>query len=75
MVRRRSRELIGHATIGAQHAWCREEGVGRAIFTHCGSEIVRSDARAIAARIRKLGLDQGLDACVANDGLMLSLPA
>ena len=48
--------------------------MGRAIFTHCGSEIVRSDARAIAARIRKLGLDQGLDARVANDGLTLSLP-
>ena len=60
--------------MGAQLAWCREEGVGRAIFTHCGSEIVRSDARAIAARIRKLGLDQGLDARVANDGLTLSLP-
>ena len=74
MVRRRSHELIGHATIGAQLAWCREEGVGRAIFTHCGSEIVRSDARAIAARIRKLGLVQGLDARVANDGLTLSLP-
>ena len=74
MVRRRSRELIGHATIGAQLVWCREEGVGRAIFTHCGSEIVRSDARAIAARIRKLGFEQGVDARVADDGLMLPLP-
>ena len=74
MVRRRSRELIGHATIGAQLVWCRLEGVGRAIFTHCGSEIVRSDARAIAARIRKLGFEQGVDARVADDGLMLPLP-
>jgi hypothetical protein len=74
MVCRRRRELIGHATIGAQLVWCREEGVGRAIFTHCGSEIIRRDARAIVARIRKLGLDQGLDARVANDGLTLLLP-
>jgi len=74
MVRRRSRELIGHATIGAQLVWCRLEGVGRAIFTHCGSEIVRSDARVIAARIRKLGFEQGVDARVADDGLMLPLP-
>ena len=74
MVRRRGRELIGHATIGAQLVWCGEEGVSRAIFTHCGSEIVRSDARAIAARIRKLGFEQGVDARVADDGLMLPLP-
>ena len=48
--------------------------MGRAIFTHCGSKIVRSDARAIAARIRKLGFEQGVDARVADDGLMLPLP-
>jgi phosphoribosyl 1,2-cyclic phosphodiesterase len=74
MVRRRGHDLIGHATIGAQLAWCREEGVKHAIFTHCGSEIVRGDARAIKARIFKLGLGHGVDACVADDGLTLSLP-
>ena len=74
MVRRRGHDLIGHATVGAQLAWCREEGVEHAIFTHCGSEIVRSDARVIAARIYKLGLGHGVDARVADDGLTLSLP-
>lgn len=71
MVRRRGHDLIGHATVGAQLAWCGEEDVKHAIFTHCGSEIVRSDARAIEARIRKLGLEQGVEARVANDGLTL----
>jgi phosphoribosyl 1,2-cyclic phosphodiesterase len=71
MVRRRGHDLIGHVTVGAQLAWCGEEGVKRAIFTHCGSEIVRSDARGIEARIRKLGLEQGVEARVASDGLSL----
>jgi phosphoribosyl 1,2-cyclic phosphodiesterase len=43
---------IGHASIHQQLAWCAEEGVPKAIFTHCGSEIVRADGRTVAARIR-----------------------
>ena len=73
MVRRRDHNEIGHAPIATQLRWCQEEGVARAIFTHCGSEIVRSDARAVGARIRKLGLDHGVEACVADDGLTLAL--
>ena len=73
MVRRRGQALIGHAPIRAQLGWCKEEGVARAIFTHCGSEIVRSDARAIEARVRALGLEQGIDARLAHDGLSLTL--
>jgi predicted protein tyrosine phosphatase len=72
MVRRRGRDLIGHATVGAQLAWCRELGVGRAIFTHCGSEIVRSDALAIAAVIAALGQEQGIEASGACDGQRLA---
>jgi phosphoribosyl 1,2-cyclic phosphodiesterase len=74
MVRERNHEAIGHAPVFEQLAWCREEGVKYAIFTHCGSEIVRSDARVARARIRELGLKQGVDARVADDGLTLSLP-
>ena len=73
MVRRRGQALIGHAPIRVQLGWCKEEGVARAIFTHCGSEIVRSDARAIEARVRALGLEQGIDARLAHDGLSLTL--
>ena len=72
MVRRRGRDMIGHATVGAQLAWCREQGVRRAIFTHCGSEVVRSDARAIGAAIATLGQEQGVEASVAYDSQRLA---
>ena|GEM_PF-139229 len=72
MVRVRGRVSIGHAPISAQLGWCQTEGVARAIFTHCGSGIVKGDTRRIAARIEKLGRERGVDACVAYDGLTLS---
>ena len=75
MVRKRDHTLIGHAPIAAQLEWCGEEGVTRAIFTHCGSGIVGSDGRKIAARVRKLGAAQGVDARVAHDGMTLTLRA
>ncbi len=54
MVRRREHNEIGHAPIATQLRWCQEEAIARAMFTHCGSEIVRGDARVIGARIRRL---------------------
>jgi len=73
MVRERDHALIGHAPIATQLGWCEEEGVVRAIFTHCGSLIVKSDARKIAARIADLGEAHGVEASVAYDGLTLTL--
>ena len=73
MVRRRDHVLIGHAPIAAQLGWCEKEGVRRAIFTHCGSFIVKSDARKIAARVPDLGEVHGIEASIAYDGLRLIL--
>ncbi|MGE3528835.1 MAG: MBL fold metallo-hydrolase [Methyloceanibacter sp.] len=73
MVRMRGRVRIGHAPISAQLDWCEAEGVTRAIFTHCGSGIVKGDAKRIAARIEQLGKERGVDAGVAYDGLTLKL--
>ena len=73
MVRRRDHALIGHTAIAAQLGWCEREGVGQAIFTHCGSAIVRGNARTIVARVKQLGEEHGVDARVAHDGLTLSL--
>ena len=73
MVRMRGRVRIGHAPISAQLAWCEDEGVARAIFTHCGSGIVKGDARRIAARVKQFGRERGVDAGIAHDGLTLSL--
>ena len=73
MVRMRDHALIGHAPISAQLGWCAAEGVARAIFTHCGSGIVKGDTKRIAARIRELGKERGVEASVAYDGLRIAL--
>ncbi len=72
MVRRKERTLIGHAPITAQLDWCAKAHVHRAIFTHCGSPIVRGDPRVLSATVRKLGRERGIDARLASDGDRLS---
>jgi phosphoribosyl 1,2-cyclic phosphodiesterase len=73
IVRRRDGRRIGHASIRVQLDWCAAAGVPRAVFTHCGSEIVKGDARRVAARVRALGDEQGVRAEIAHDGLELEL--
>jgi phosphoribosyl 1,2-cyclic phosphodiesterase len=75
MVRHRDHHLIGHAPVLAQLRWCADAGVSRAIFTHCGSGIVRSDPRAIADKVKRLGEEQGVVATLAHDGLVVALGA
>jgi hypothetical protein len=41
----------------------------RAVFTHCGSEIVKGDARAVAARVEALGRQRSVRSQIADDGL------
>ncbi|WP_197077592.1 MBL fold metallo-hydrolase [Hyphomicrobium sp. 99] len=74
MVRRRDGNLIGHAPIVNQLAWCKHAGIRRAIFTHCGSGIVRGDARKLNAKLRELGREHGIDAHIALDGDRLCFP-
>lgn len=69
IIRRSDDTLIGHAAIQTQLTWCKKEGIHRAIFTHCGSEIVEGDGRTIGAKIRALGKVRGVKASVAYDGL------
>jgi phosphoribosyl 1,2-cyclic phosphodiesterase len=69
ILRRRGSRTIGHATVGMQLTWCRSAGVRRAIFTHCGSGIVRSEPRIIDAKIRAMGRDHGVEARIAHDGM------
>jgi phosphoribosyl 1,2-cyclic phosphodiesterase len=73
MVRMRGGTPIGHAPIAAQLGWCKAEAVARAIFTHCGSGIVKAATRAVEARIREMGAAAGVAARVAYDGLTISL--
>jgi phosphoribosyl 1,2-cyclic phosphodiesterase len=73
MIRRRDHMLIGHSPIAAQLDWCEAEGVTRAIFTHCGSGIVKQNPRLIEACVKELGVKHNIDAGVAYDGLNLRL--
>jgi phosphoribosyl 1,2-cyclic phosphodiesterase len=73
MVRRKGGAMIGHPPIATQLDWCEEAGVRRAIFTHCGSPIVRGNAAQIDVLTRQLGLEHGMEARIAYDGLQLHL--
>ena len=68
MVRMKEGTLIGHAPIQTQLEWCAKAHVHRAVFTHCGTPIVRGDARKLNAKLRKLGQERGVDARLARDG-------
>jgi phosphoribosyl 1,2-cyclic phosphodiesterase len=73
LVRQREGAVFGHTTIRAQLGWCSKEGVHRAIFTHCGSEIVAGDARRLGAVLREMAREQGITARFAYDGLAVTL--
>src|SRR6516162_3727873 len=75
MVRMKHGISIGHASIATQLEWCAKAHVPRAIFTHCGSAIVSSDARAVGAIVRNLGREHGIDARLAFDSDRLRLVA
>lgn len=65
--------LIGHTPIRTQLGWCQKEGVPRAIFTHCGTEIVAGDSRSLSAEVRNLGRARGINSAIAHDGERLLL--
>jgi phosphoribosyl 1,2-cyclic phosphodiesterase len=73
IVRRRDGRAIGHASIRVQLEWCARAGIRRAVFTHCGSQIVKGDARTTATVVRTLGRERGIEAQIAHDGLELVL--
>jgi phosphoribosyl 1,2-cyclic phosphodiesterase len=73
IIRRRDGRAIGHASIRVQLDWCADGAVPRAVFTHCGSEIVKGDPAAIAERVDALGRERSVRAEIAYDGLELVL--
>jgi len=72
-VRRRGKALIGHSPVRTQLTWCQKEGVPRAIITHCGSEIVNSDEREIAAKLRGIATERGIEVRIPYDGMKVKL--
>ena len=71
LLRRRNGVLIGHASIAEQLEWCTQAQIRQAIFTHCGSPIVRGNTRLVSARVRRLGWEKGVEASIASDGDVL----
>jgi phosphoribosyl 1,2-cyclic phosphodiesterase len=71
LVRRHGDKLFGHTTVLEQLAWCHEAGVKRAIFTHCGSQIVRHEQAGLDLKLRAMGREKNLDAQFAYDGLQI----
>jgi phosphoribosyl 1,2-cyclic phosphodiesterase len=63
----------GHTSIARQLEWCRAHGIARAVFTHCGSEIVKGTERAARARIAALGRANTVRTTLAYDGLQLAI--
>jgi len=74
MVRHKGGTLIGHAPITVQLGWCKKAGVRHAIFTHCGSPIVRGETRMLNASVQGLGREHSIDARLACDGDRLFFP-
>lgn len=69
IIRRKNGQLFGHTTIRAQIGWCKKEKVPRAVFTHCGTQIVAGDERVLGAQVRRIGRQSGVRASIAHDGM------
>ena len=72
MVRRKGGEWVGHAPVVRQLDWCAKAHVRLAVFTHCGSPIVRADANALGVLVSQLMREHGLEVQIACDGDRLS---
>lgn len=73
ILRKREDAFIGHASIRMQLEWCHDEGVPRAVFTHCGTQIVSAGKRVMDETVATLGRQVGVAAEIAFDGMELVL--
>jgi hypothetical protein len=44
-----------------------------AIFTHCGTEIVTGDENRLAAKLRSMGAERGVEVRIAYDRMEVAL--
>ncbi len=65
--------LTGHSPVATQLLWCAREGVPRAIFTHCGQEVIDGDERQLRPWLQRVGRQLGIQAEIAHDGMHLVL--
>lgn len=73
LVRKRNGNLIGHTPVRTQIGWCQKEGVPKAIFTHCGTEIVTADENDILEKLTQWGTERGVDVKLAHDNMEVNV--
>lgn len=73
MVRKIKGALVGHTPVRTQLTWCQKHQVPRALFTHCGSEIIQNEESGIDKKIKQMGEKKCVDADIAYDGLKIIL--
>jgi phosphoribosyl 1,2-cyclic phosphodiesterase len=69
---KRGRRLFGHTSIAQQLRWCQQDGVSRAVFTHCGTDIV-TKPDASAQKIAALAKKYAVETTIAYDGLVVKV--
>ena len=73
LMRIKNNQLTGHVPIADQIAWCSHNKVPAAIFTHCGSEIVKKDVSITANKINELAKQYKVKVHIAFDGMKVKL--
>lgn len=73
MVRHKEGKIFGHTTIRAQLGWCQKEKISRAIFTHCGTQIVADESGKAEAKIMQLAKERNVEVAIAYDGMKVIL--
>lgn len=64
---------VGHSPIIEQLSWCAHYKVPRAIFTHCGSEIVKGNPQNLNKQIKKLSKETNVKSRFAYDGMKITI--
>lgn len=73
IIRYKDGKPFGHASMKSQIVWCAQEGVLRAIFTHCGSQIVKKEGRILRDKLCSFGVEYGVDVSLAHDGMIVDV--
>lgn len=73
LLRKRGRHVIGHTSMDQQLRWCARHKVRRAIFTHCGSQIVAGKEKQLVTKLRRLADELGVQGQIAHDGMTVLL--
>jgi len=73
IVRKRDNLLIGHVPIRTQLTWCAKENIPKAVFTHCGSQIVCDNEAEALDKVHAFAAERGLDAEIAYDGMQITM--